>query len=81
MKKLDRIMNGIINVTGALVLILVLLDVVLKLGLDDFSTLIIGLLIGVGMFTFKIEGRRRNNGRLYVFRRTFRESINGKDDE
>lgn len=57
MKKLDRIMNGIINVTGALVLILVLLDVVLKLGLDDFSTLIIGLLIGVGMFTFKIEGR------------------------
>lgn len=57
MKKLDRIMNGIINVTGALILILVLLDVALKLGLDDFSTLIIGLLIGVGMFTFKIEGR------------------------
>lgn len=57
MKKLDRIMNGIINVTGVLVLILVLLDAALKLGLDDFSTLIIGLLIGVGMFTFKIEGR------------------------
>lgn len=57
MKKLNRIMNRIINVTGAIVLILVLLDVALKLGLDDFSTLIIGLLIGVGMFTFKIEGR------------------------
>ena len=57
MKKLDRIMNGIINVTGVLVLILVILDAALKLGIDDFSTIIIGLLIGVGMFTFKIEGR------------------------
>jgi len=57
MKKLNRIINRIINVTGAIVLILVLLDVTLKLGLGDFSTLIIGLLIGVGMFTFKIEGR------------------------
>ena len=57
MTKLDRIISRTINVVGAFILIFAVLDVALTLGLSSFIGLVIGLVVGGGMLTFKIEGR------------------------
>ena len=54
---IQRIINGIINVIGAFILIFAVLDVALTLGLSSFIGLVIELVVGGGMLTFKIEGR------------------------